>query len=256
MVVLGTEDREAGCGLRLRVHGMLAGVSLPRAPPAGILPTQQRATPKTTQSTVNKQVMPPGRYRRGLGVGPVAAQSWNWAGAGAWRCRAAAPNIVHSCLHGQMADPWDSFSRPGARCGTGTALPLWRDPHTCVIGPQGMRVGGNARRKSRAYMGGDSGQTRAAASTGAEGPPTDRRVTSNTCGVPLAGAGERCYRLGRTYEEVAIDGRCSQMAALRLVAQFPELVPVDWSAQCSVSCTCPMWKHVIDTKCSPPVMKE
>ena len=107
-----------------------------------------------------------------------------------------------------------------------------------------------------APVGGDCCQTRAAANTGAEVPPTDRRVTSNTCGVPLAGAGERCCRLGRTCEEVAIDGRCSQMAALRLVAQFPELVPVDWSAQCSVSCTCPMWKHVIDTKCSPPLMKE
>ena len=45
-----------------------------------------------------------------------------------------------------------------------------------------------------------------------------------------------------------------QMTALRLVAQFPELVPADWSAQCSVACTCPMWKHVRDTKCSPPVM--
>ena len=39
--------------------------------------------------------------------------------------------------------------------------------------------------------------------------PPDNRVTSNTCGVPLAGAGERCYRLGRTCEEVAIGGRCS-----------------------------------------------
>ena len=46
-----------------------------------------------------------------------------------------------------------------------------------------------------------------------------------------------------------------QMAALRLVAQFPELVPVDWSAQCAVSCTCPMWQFAIDTKCSPQVMK-
>ena len=151
-------------------------------------------------------------------------------------------------LHRAYTGRVQIFGAASAGQGRGVASGrLWRDPYTCATGQRGMRVGGNARRKSRAYMGGDSGQTRAAASTGAEGPPTDRRVTSNTCGVPLAGAGERCYRLGRTYEEVAIDGRCSQMAALRLVAQFPELVPVDWSAQCSVSCTCPMWKHVIES---------
>ena len=66
-------------------------------------------------------------------------------------------------------------------------------------------VGAHARRA--ALVGGDS---RAAASTGVIGLPTYSRVTSNMCEVPLAGAGERCCRLGRACEEVAIGGRSSE----------------------------------------------